>query len=236
MKTADKTKPKAKKTPIRRRTLKDVSIGTTMKDEFYDIQLDTVKDLTVIEPDEILEPDKDYLNEEDQGPPGMVKCMLCGKYFKFISSTHLAKSHNTTTAKYMDRFPGIPMAGKLPVEELPVEQFTYIDVHGKIRYRDTHRIVEEDEIIKKFDISKFEEMENEFKYLAMHKSKRVIEWLETTYKDKTIALVNRLTAAKLLLEYGPSKAAQRKETSTTIKKMEIQIRGTLPQGLKIEDF
>ena len=119
---------------------------------------------------------------------------------------------------------------------LYVEQFTYIDVHGKIRYRDTHRIVEEDEIIKKFDISKFEEMENEFKYLAMHKSKRVIEWLENTYKDKTIALVNRLTAAKLLLEYGPSKAAQRKETSTTIKKMEIQIRGTLPQGLKIEDF
>lgn len=182
-------------------------------------------------------------NDEDIAP-GYIKCEVCGEFFKFLTGSHLVK-HNMTMADYKKQYPNALIKGIPPEPLKPLEEITYIDIDGKIRYKDNHKLVDEAALLDKFDISKYEEMEQDFKFLAMSKSKKALQFLDDIMsydpkksKDK-IPLYTpavRIKAAELILTYGPPKAAQRKEINQTIKKLSVTIGSTLPSKLKAEDF
>jgi len=209
---------------------------------FDDIKFDS-DDVTDAEY-KVINTDDHTLDDKEDIAPGYIKCEVCGDFLKFMTASHLVK-HGWTMDRYKEEFPNAPFKAAPPEPYKPLEEITYIDVDGKIRYKDTHKLVDEIEILEKFDISKYEEMEMDFKFLAMAKSKKVLQWLDDIVhydqkkaKDKSAKFTPALQvkAAELILNYGPPKAAQRKETHTTVKKLNVTIAGTLPKQLRAEDF
>lgn len=183
--------------------------------------------------------------EYEPPAPGYTRCRLCGQQMKFITSTHLMR-HEWTTEEYTTAFPDAPLKAESVMDILDNKNNTYFDVEGKLRYKDTNELVNSMEIIERFDMNKFEEMENDFRYLAMMKSKKILDWLDkivNTDNKKDVenkySPAMKMRAAELILQFGPPKAAQRKEVKneTTVKKLEIKIDAScLPKGLSHEDF
>lgn len=131
-------------------------------------------------------------------------CQLCGKSFKIMTSTHLAKDHQTTMKEYRETFPDAPLVYKglkrnvqktIPLDTIEVSPKSNNQVieelietrlpptlkpKFKSKYADPSNSIHEEKLrILDFLIEKFPDVQNNYRYEGRTKSD-IIEFIIMT--------------------------------------------------------